>query len=49
MDDLGLAVDGFDPAEFDEMYGGGGVEGMFQGHPSVEPKEEGETAAVSLQ
>lgn len=40
-----LDVRGFDPAELDEMYGGGGgVEGMlFQGHPSVEPKEEGGT------
>ncbi|CAM9794385.1 unnamed protein product, partial [Scytosiphon promiscuus] len=40
---------GFDAAEFDEMCGGGGggvgdmVQGgvLFEGHPSVEPKEEG--------
>lgn len=52
-DELGVGVDGFDPAEFDEMYGGGGgggVDGVFQGHPSVEPKEEGipTTACVCL-
>ena len=45
-DELDVGVGGFDPAEFGDIYGGGGasggVEGVFQGHPSVEPKEEGE-------
>lgn len=40
-----LDVGGFDPAESEDLYGGGGEGGvggmLFQGHPSVDPKEEG--------